>query len=198
MALPPEIAAQLAAYAKQARQIAGRDSRLFLQLGEIVSTVHQTLEEAGELPAFSAWCRESRLARSEAYKALSAWRRLGDAPGAQNQPRTVLELLGGSEKAAEEARPLLSRRLTIREARAIVARHKAPRPKTPRPPIKARTFRSTLGPVILGFEATDQQAIQALAQVIQALQAGVAPGANAPPAPATGRGLLDRLSGRAA
>lgn len=187
---------RLRALAKEARSLASRDSRLFLRLGAVACEAYDLLAMSEQTKAFGRWCLDSRLTRSAVYKAMAAHRLLGDAPGAENQPRTVLELLGGSQEAADEARPLLVRRLTIREAQAIVRRHKPPTAKKVAKETKVEPFDTSVGRVALTFNGEPSMLIQALAQVIKQLQSR---GENETSHPsATGRGLMDRLTGRAA
>lgn len=203
MALPRDIVEQLESFGRKARSVTSRESRLFLELGKIASTVHQLVTEHGEPQAFTAWCKRHQLARATTYKALAAWRLLGDAPGAEKQPRTVLELLGASETAALEARPLFARRLTIRDARAILERHRAPvsRLKTPESTSTAESFATTGGTVTVRFNGEPADLLGAMLQVVRQLQsAAVAkPTTTAAESPLqTSRSLLDRISGRAA
>jgi len=190
MALASDIAAQLKAMARQARSLGCRDSRLFLELGELVAKVHALLDAAGAPKEFAGWCRDSRLGRQEAYKAMSAWRRLGDAPGAANQPRTVLELLGSSEKAAEEARPLLVNRLTIREAQAILERHRAPRLAKAPVAVHVQSFETAGGTVVIRFAGDEGNLLGAMLQVVRQLQS-----AAVVKAPEPSKSIFGRLAG---
>lgn len=202
MALPRDIVDQLESFGRKARSVASRESRLFLQLGQIADQVHALLTQHGEPQAFASWCRRHQLAKATTYKALAAWRLLGDAPGAEKQPRTVLELLGSSETAAKEARPLFARRLTIREARAILERHRAPRSRaeTSTVPTHAATFETTAGMVAVSFRGDPGDMLGAMLQVVRQLQsASVVKPAPTPESPLqTSRSILERLSGRAA
>ncbi len=192
----PTVTERLRALAKEARSIASRDSRLFLRLGAIACEAQDLLAVAEQPKGFRRWCLDSRIALSVAYKAMAAHRLLGDAPGAEQQPRTVLELLGGSLAAAQEARPLLVRRLTVREAQAIVKRHKPTVIKPTKTPAKIDAFDTTAGRIALSFNGEPTMLIQALAQVIKQLQSR---GDNETQTlPTAGRGLMDRLTGRAA
>lgn len=172
MALPRDIVDQLESFGRKARSVASRESRLFLELGRIADQVHALLAAHGEPQAFAAWCKRHHLVKADTYKALAAWRLLGDAPGADKQPRTVLELLGSSEKAAEEARPLFTRRLTIREARAILERHRAPDSRLKKTPIASHTatFETAAGHVAVTFQGNPSDLLGAMLQVVRQLQ----------------------------
>jgi hypothetical protein len=194
MALPRDIVEQLDSLGRKARTVASRESRLFLQLGEIAGSVHQLVTAHGEPKAFAAWCRRYQIVRADAYKAMAAWRLLGAIPGAEKQPRTVLELLGSSERAAEEAKALFARRLTIREARAILERHRAPesRLKTPAIAYHSATFDTPAGHVAVTYQGDPANLLGAMLAVVRQLQSAAVVKA---PEIAPAKSIFGRLAG---
>lgn len=183
---PAEIADTLRDLAKQVRGNERKFGTVFLERGRIAAEAQSLLANHGSGGLFSAWCRDAGLTRSVAYRAIAVYENFGQCRESRQIPMEALTLLARHHDAAEEGRRAIAagERLTIKAARAILAKHVPPTAKAPKPPAlpKGLTIETPRGSITVHVAGIDDRELgQILAHALRQVQERVNSATTATP-----------------